>query len=150
MRPSSPFVFTVVVAATTIACGSRGPLDLDAPLTAADASADGAGDGAAIADAGADADGARRPSILDCGLCVTQKCGTKVARCVQDAACGKALQCVAQKCVLGGFDLQCLSGCTGGDPQTALKAFEIAQCITGICGESCTAGLPIGILGGGG
>jgi hypothetical protein len=150
MRFPSLLALSAVFAATSVACGSRGPLDIDGPLVLADASADGAADAAALADAGADGDAARRPSILDCGLCVTQKCGTKVARCVQDNACGKALQCVAQKCLLGGFDLQCLSGCTGGDPQTALKAFEIAQCVTGVCGESCTAGLPLGILGGGG
>lgn len=146
-----PTLFFVFLAGILVACGSRGPIDdFDGP-GGLDASA-GNEDAGTHADATATdaADAHTPPSILDCGLCVTQKCGSKVARCVQDKACSKALTCVAQNCVLKGFDIACLTQCTGGDPQTALKAFEIAQCVTGVCGDSCTAGLPLGILGGGG
>jgi predicted small lipoprotein YifL len=130
----------VAIAFALAGCGSRGPLDLDPPAAAIDALDAEAPLDAAVRDA-PDAADARPPSILDCGLCVTEKCGPKVLRCIQDAPCSKALQCVGQKCLGGDLDLQCLGQCTGGDPATALKAFEIAQCVTGVCGSTCASGV---------
>jgi hypothetical protein len=132
----------------SLACGSRGPLDLEPPLDA------GGPDAVVVVEAGTDA-GTKPPdagpSVIDelfgCGLCVTQKCGSKVQRCLGDQDCNRVLQCVLQKCVLSGLDLGCVNQCTS-DPQAALKAFEILQCITGVCGAACGGGFtPLGGLG---
>jgi predicted small lipoprotein YifL len=140
------FIFNLFVGASLLACGSRGPLDLSDPVLDASVEAGDAG----VVDAKADA--ATEPSpgqeLLECGLCVTQKCGGKVTRCIQDPQCSQVLQCVLQKCVLNGFNLQCVTQCQD-DPQGALKAFEIILCITSTCGDSCGGAIPpLGGLGG--
>lgn len=132
-----------------VACGSRGPLDLEPRDDLVEGGVDAAVtlDAALLVDAGVK-DARALPAIIECGICVTQKCGPKVAQCVQDPECQKALQCIGQKCVTKGLDFKCLAQCTGNDPQTALQAFSIAQCVTSTCGAACAAGLP-GVLGGG-
>ena len=145
----------LMLSSALVACGSRGPLDLQAydDLDALDGGRDGASrvDGAALIDAGG-RDARSTPTIVECGLCVTEKCGPKVAQCITDPECSKALQCIGQKCLGKGLDLKCLGQCTGNDPQTALQAFAIAQCVTSTCGSPCASGFPglPGVLGGGG
>ncbi len=137
------------------ACGSRGPL-LDDPVggrvdaSADDAAADAAQGDAADADASpADAATEAAPTPLQCGQCIFQQCGSKLQTCLTDPPCQQILQCVTQKCLLGGsgLDPQCLQQCAGNDLSALAEAFAAVQCITGKCGSDC---LPfLGGLGGG-
>ncbi len=130
-----------------IACGSRGPLD-DQPYGDAstdvgqvDGAIDGARDGAG--DAAVDARADVNP-IINCGQCLAQQCGQKIATCIQDTACRSILQCAAQKCLQGGgLDPKCLSDCAQGNLAGLAGAFSAFQCVTSKCGDAC-----LSLLGG--
>lgn len=131
-------------------CGSRGPLDLGPTIiiVEADASVDATPDATPIVDAGKDVDAAPPPTLVDCGLCVGQKCGSGIVQCLQNSGCSQVLQCVGQDCLTAGLDLACLTKCGGSDPQSALAAAAVAECVIGTCGSSC--GSVLSSLGGAG
>jgi predicted small lipoprotein YifL len=142
-------VAVLAVIPVVVACGSRGPLD-DQPYSDAstdvgqlDGAVDGARDGAV--DAPVDARPDVNP-IINCGQCVAQQCGQKIATCIQDVACRSILQCAAQKCLGGGgggLDPKCLSDCANGNLAGLAGAFSAFQCVTSKCGDAC-----LSLLGG--
>src|SRR5579885_3481138 len=94
-----------VVALAFVACGARGPLDVEiVQETPADAAVEAnvveAGVDAADATDAADApDETGRPGfdggpLVNCGQCIAQSCGQQLLTCITSAACRTALQCV--------------------------------------------------------
>ncbi|HEX8796585.1 MAG TPA: hypothetical protein VF765_36795 [Polyangiaceae bacterium] len=155
---SAAFVMPVLV----VACGSRGPLDievirevpdsgasadvvLDVPAETTDvASHDALAD---VVDAEPEAMGPDAGPIPACVQCLTQSCGQQLITCVTSTGCRTALQCVVQMCLTGGTpDIQCLGNCTGSDPATQQQVLTVIGCIIGC--PQCTGAL--GGLGGGG
>ena len=136
-----------MLALLVVACGSRGPLDLG-PI---DLDAGGDVD---VPDVGEpdtapppkDAGKEAAPTIVDCGLCIAQSCGQPIFMCLQSVPCRTVLTCVTQKCLAGGMgpDPVCLIMCSGGDPQGALEALGVLQCLTAKCGTTCGGVLPGG------
>ncbi len=136
-------------------CGSRGPLD---------------GQGAADEDSGADADmpdgaplvDATPPSkdtgpeagtgLVDCGLCIANKCGGAILACVTKPDCQTILTCVTQTCLAGGgLNPICLLTCVQSAPAGAADAIQVVTCLTQTCGPTCIDVLSgLGGLGGGG
>jgi hypothetical protein len=147
---------------TIVACGSRGPLDIDVIEYVNDASAtvdgagdDGAGDGANNGDGGASDGpvdvGPEGNPLVNCGQCIAQSCGQQVLTCITDTTCRTTLQCVVQMCLGGGgggIDIQCALACGGGDPANLAGILSVFTCITSKCGADCASAL--GGLGGGG
>ena len=157
---SAAFVAPVLV----VACGARGPLDIEVIREVADAgtSADvmldvpgettdvSAHDVLAdVIDAAPEAMGPDGGPLVNCGSCIAQNCGQQVITCIMSTSCRTALQCVVQSCLTGGMpSLQCLGGCTGSDPTTQQDVLMVLGCIIGTCGSQCAGAL--GGLGGGG
>jgi hypothetical protein len=151
-----------MIASGTAACGSRGPLDDDAPLDGGATTADVGTAEVGPDDATPPTPDAPEPvkdaapeagSIIGCGTCLIGQCSQGILACVQDAACQKTFQCVVTTCVSSGTpDPACLFKCASGDVQGALKIFTIFQCVTGKCGSDCNSVLTglLGGLGGGG
>ena len=145
-----------LIASSTAACGSRGPLDDDAPLDGSTSTADVGTADVGTDDATAPTPDAPEPvkdaapeggSIIGCGTCLVGQCSQGILACVQDAACQKTFQCVVTTCLSSGTpDPACLFKCAG-DVQGALKIFTIFQCVTGKCGSDCNS-LLTGLLGG--
>jgi predicted small lipoprotein YifL len=146
-----------VAALTIAACGSRGPLDFEVIAAAADASTDVVEVEAAAeasTDAARDARAEAGPTLLQCGSCITQKCGQSILQCIQSPACQKIFQCVTQKCFAGGTqDPSCIFECAAGDLKGASQVLAIFTCISAVCGPDCSSvlgGLGGGFPGGGG
>jgi hypothetical protein len=140
------------------ACGSRGPLDVEiVEATEADAAvvdavvapAVDASDAAQAHDAPIDA--GHEATLVDCGQCLSQKCGAVFIECIQSAPCRATFQCVAQKCVSGGTpDPSCITKCAN-DPKSIGTVLAVITCVTSKCGPDCTSVLGgLGGLGGGG
>jgi hypothetical protein len=136
-------------------CGSRGPLDLEG-------SGGEAGVDAEIPDVGP-ADATPSPtdaapetgtSLVDCGLCVAQKCGGLILQCITKPDCQTILTCVTQTCLAGssgGFNPACFLSCAGSAPAGAGDAIAVVTCLTQTCGPTCVDLLSgLGGLGGGG
>jgi predicted small lipoprotein YifL len=139
------------------ACGSRGPLEYEIVVNnVADAATDATEDALfdAAADARLDARPEATPSLIDCGTCITQKCGQNILTCIQNPGCQQIFQCVAQKCFgAGAPDTTCIFNCAQGDLKAAAQVLTIFSCITTACGKDCSAllgGLGGGFPGGGG
>jgi hypothetical protein len=158
---------TAAIALVSSACGSRGPLDTDVGVLAADAGTSGTVDGSVDVDGSADGDGAilgdgaalgdakvdsGLPPIVNCGACIAQSCGSQLFTCLADPACRATFQCVVTKCLAGGAggpDPQCLFTCSGSDPQGAVQVLRVFTCIINKCGADCQSVLGGGGLGGG-
>ncbi|MDB4993728.1 MAG: hypothetical protein JWM74_1160 [Myxococcaceae bacterium] len=145
-------LFASVVAA---GCGSRGPLDLE---------------GAGQEDSGADADvpdvepivdATPTPKdtgpeagtgLVDCGLCIANKCGGAILACITKPDCQKILTCVTQTCLAGGgLNPICMLTCVQTAPAGAADAIQVVTCLTQTCGPTCIDVLSgLGGLGGGG
>ena len=164
-RTLVPLVSTALAASlvvSLVACGSRGPLDIEvieyngvSGATVDGADLDGAGvDGGLHGDAKSDAAGDARAEggnpLVNCGQCVAQNCGTQVLTCITDTACRTTLQCVVTMCLggTGGVNIQCAVACGGGDIGKLGPILAVFSCITGKCGADCASAL--GGLGGGG
>jgi hypothetical protein len=160
-------LFSAALAAPVlvVACGSRGPLDIEVIREYPDASAsldaiaDVPGETSDVAahdvladviDAAPDVMvGPDGGPLVNCGSCIAQSCGQQVITCITSTTCRTALQCVVQMCLTGGMpSLTCLGGCTGSDPTTQMDVLAVIGCIVGTCGSQCTGAL--GGLGGGG
>lgn len=140
---------SLVVLAATPGCGARSPLDdtpWDAGLEATvDAPVEAAPELDAAVEAAADA---QPPGLVACGQCLIGQCQQPVVACIQEPACQQAVQCIATSCLAGGsLDLGCIANCGKGNPQGALAALSIFQCVTQTCGEDCTTVIG-GLLGG--
>ncbi len=159
-RSLAPVVVAASSLVSLVACGSRGPLDIevieyngDAGATVDGADLDGAGGDALNGDAKSDAVGDAGPDgnpLINCGQCVAQNCGQQVIACVTDPSCRTTLQCVIQMCLggTGGVNVQCALMCGGGDIGKLGPILGVFTCITGKCGADCASAL--GGLGGGG
>jgi hypothetical protein len=144
LRFAAPLALGLVGAVSVGACGSRGPLDGEGPLSdGADAAVD------ARPEAGPGRDAAPEGgSILGCGTCLFSQCTSGLTQCVTDAGCRATFQCAVTSCLAGGSpSTACLLQCASGDPQGALKIFQILQCVTATCGGDCNP-LLSGLLGG--
>jgi hypothetical protein len=146
-----------------VACGSRGPLDIEVIREYPDASApvdaiaDVPGETSDVAhdvladviDAAPEAMGPDANPVTACVQCLTQTCGQQLLTCITSTGCRTALQCVVQTCLGGGGmpSLQCLGGCTGSDPTTQSQVLMTISCVLSNC-SACTGAL--GGLGGGG
>jgi hypothetical protein len=148
-----------------IACGSRGPLDID--IVAPDASAGTGIDAAADvtsqdapSEAAAETGGGRDGAIpfdsgipaINCVVCIGQTCGNQLGQCALDTGCRTVLQCVITTCAgggTGGVDPQCVLNCGQSDPNALVQVFQILQCIVQSCGADCASVLS-GLGGGGG
>jgi hypothetical protein len=165
-RSAAVTLLAFVTWGLVVACGIRGPLDVD-PAGGADdddddggatsspeastgtAESDAAAEAAAppIADAGREAEAAA-PGPLQCAGCLLGSCGEGVIACLTDQACRDTFQCVVTDCLAGGggLDFQCVTGCVS-DLDTAVELFAIVQCVTGTCGTNCGGVLPGGFPG---
>lgn len=161
-------LFTTALAAPVlvVACGARGPLDIEVIREVPDASAnvdaiaDAPGETidvsthdvlADVIDAAPEAMGGPDAGPIPvCLSCISQSCGQQLLTCIASSGCRTALQCVVQTCLGGGGmpSLQCLGGCTGGDATAQMQLLSVLGCVIGTCGQQCTGAL--GGLGGGG
>lgn len=153
---------SALAALAVLACGSRGPLDIEViEINGVDgATVDGAELDGATHDGSADsapdvvsdgrADGGN--PLVNCGQCLAQSCGQQVLACITDTNCRGVLQCVAQMCLggggTGGLNPQCALGCAGGDFTKLSGVIALFTCVTTKCGPDCASAL--GGLGGGG
>jgi hypothetical protein len=162
LSSAAPVSALLVLSALAVACGSRGPLDVDiiqlAPDTDAGATpvVDSGQDATVVVDAGpkpvadtgpsVDANPPREAGVVNCGLCVAQSCGSDIVTCVTDQECLGTLQCVATKCLGGGGspDPSCFLTCGSG--KGLVQILRIFRCITDTCGPEC--GDILGGLGG--
>lgn len=157
-----------VGAATTAACGARGPLDdlaFDDPSADA-SSADGSlvdtgtssgeagttpGDGddddaggddatSPTKDAGRDG-GKVDDSPIACGSCLISKCGQGLSACLQSQTCRDSLTCIATTCLSGGGmpDPVCAFGCANGDFAAIASILQLFTCVTSTCGQTCSS-----------
>jgi hypothetical protein len=136
-----------LLAASSQACGARGPLDDTPRDTGQDAAPVARAEPPGI-DAGPEA-GVAGP--LACGRCLTRECGSSVVACVQAAACRTTVQCVVTTCLAGGSpDLSCVIGCASGSSDGAIAALSVFDCATRTCGGDCATvlGAALGGLGG--
>jgi predicted small lipoprotein YifL len=159
--------FAAAAAVCLAACGSRGPLDVAVVESSPATGGDDAGatvdanvvDAASLADATAvDAapppvDAAPEASLINCGACVAQSCGTQIVTCLTNTSCRSTLQCFATACLAGGTGSgsipgACLLQCADGGTSTIVQLLPILTCITQSCGSSC--GSALGGLGGSG
>jgi hypothetical protein len=170
-RFSSRVAALSFLAALAVACGSRGPLDVDVievpgngngndaggtPTTQADAGGgdDTQADASAPTDAASAVDAPHEAGLINCGTCVAQNCGSKIVTCLTDPTCSKELQCIATTCLAGADggggggggglgNLGCFTNCAGGNVASLAGLLGIVQCITTSCGADCG-----GVLGG--
>lgn len=137
-------------AATTAACGARGPLD-DTPLDAgtslneADATPEDAGGTDATTppkDAGQDS-GKVDDSPLACGSCLLGECGPGIGECLQSQTCRDALQCIGSTCLGEGGqpDPACAIACANGDMASITSILQVFKCVTSTCGGQCSSSL---------
>jgi hypothetical protein len=148
MRPS-PFIFLFGVSAFVVvaACGSRGPLDINGVDYKPDSGVTDTG--VIIADTGADvqpetSDGRDSGPLVNCGMCVTQKCGMQFLQCFQSTPCRTTLQCAIQNCGgMNGFNAQCLLQKCGADLTGLAQLIAVVTCVASNCGQDC-----LGFLGG--
>jgi hypothetical protein len=82
--------------------------------------------------------------IADCVSCADQSCNDQVNACFNNPACAQGVVCAATSC--GGFNLQCILQCFGGNFQAGLQAFQAFLCLAQNCGQECIGA----IIGGGG
>jgi hypothetical protein len=163
-------LFSAALAAPllVVACGARGPLDIEVIREVPDASAnvdamllDAPGETndvathdvlADVIDAAPEAMGGFDAGpIPACLSCISQNCGQQLLTCIASTGCRTALQCVVQMCLAGGGgvpNLQCLGNCTAGNSTTQTQVLSALGCIIGSCGSMCAGAL--GGFGGGG
>jgi len=162
------------LALLALACGARGPLDIDdesgsGPTSTGTATPDAAAPGQStpdasnvtetpdatsvtpVPDANVPVDAPVEASLLTCGTCVTQQCGSTILTCVTNTTCAADLQCVAQ-CLTadsggGGIGSSCFLNCGGGGLTGLAPLLPVLDCITQTCGSGCASVL--GGLGGG-
>ncbi|HEY3819731.1 MAG TPA: hypothetical protein VGL81_21330 [Polyangiaceae bacterium] len=145
-----------------VACGARGPLDIDVieivegPEGGADVAVEASADAADASDSGDAADAAEETQgfdggpIVNCGSCVVQSCGQQLLTCLTSTTCRTALQCVVTMCISGGApDISCVTGCANGDATALGDLLGAFGCIVETCGTQCTSVLG-GLTGGGG
>jgi hypothetical protein len=158
--------------AAVVACGVRGPLDSDVIQEVASDGGGNPGPGPSVdsggggedANPGVDAsapvdatpavDAPHEASLINCGTCVAQSCGTQIVSCLTNTTCAAALQCIATTCLAGADgggggglgNLGCFTNCAGGNPANLAGLLGIIQCITTSCGSDC--GSVLGGLGG--
>jgi hypothetical protein len=148
MRRALFFLFPATVVA--LACGSRGPLDIngidyDHPDSGV-ASDTGV---MMMADTGPDVApgdaGREGGSLINCGQCVATKCGAQLLACFQSMPCRGALQCAVQNCAGGmnGFDPQCMITKCSMYLQGFSQLLPVVTCVVTNCGQDC-----LGALGG--
>jgi hypothetical protein len=82
--------------------------------------------------------------IFECVSCAQQNCESQVNACFNNPACAQGVVCAATSC--GGFNLQCILQCFGGNFQAGLQAFQTFICLASNCGQECIGA----IIGGGG
>jgi predicted small lipoprotein YifL len=146
-------LFATVLAA---GCGSRGPLDLEGSA-AEDSGADAeVPDAEPVVDATPPKDTGPETGtgLVDCGLCIANKCGGAILACLTKPDCQKILTCVTQTCLAGGgggLNPICLLTCAQSAPAGAGDAITVVTCLTQTCGPTCLDVLRgLGGLGGGG
>jgi hypothetical protein len=81
--------------------------------------------------------------IADCVACADENCNSQINACFNNPACAQGVVCAATSC--GGFNLQCILQCFGGNFQAGLQAFQSFLCLAQNCGQQC-----IGVITGGG
>lgn len=81
--------------------------------------------------------------IADCVECADENCNSQINACFNNPACAQGVVCAATSC--GGFNLQCILQCFGGNFQAGFQAFQSFLCLAQNCGQQC-----IGVITGGG
>jgi hypothetical protein len=160
------FALPIAIGALLVACGARGPLDVevidvypdagptvDSSIDATDSASEAATDAGTDGQGDDGADGTGNP-VVDCVTCVGQMCGSDLVSCLTNTDCRADVQCIVQMCLTGGtggVDFQCIGNCTSSDPAAGGQAITAFTCILTGCGAQCTSLLGgLGGLGGGG